>query len=128
MSNRALAGTRAIHPRAIKELGEEASIVALGVARDLRSGVIPPDMYDQSWAKPEPFGRPCCILGHIRKRLGNYYFKGAWTGWPSGSLGLLDLFLSVHPSNPILAADAIERYIYDGSETPWSTKDLCGND
>jgi hypothetical protein len=40
----------------------------------------------------------------------------------------MDLFLWSRPSDPILAADAIERYIYDGSETPWTSNDLCGND
>ena len=44
MSNREITtATRTIHPRALAALGEKACIVALGVARDLLDGTIPPD-------------------------------------------------------------------------------------
>lgn len=102
-----LTETRQIHPRALVELGEEACIVALGVARDLRSGVIPARQFNMDrWC-----GTACCIAGHIGARIGIPWF------WDQHCD--LDLFESYHPSDPILAADAIERYVYLGSETPW---------
>lgn len=123
MSNRHEVEGRTIHPRALKELGEEACIVALGVARDLRSGVIPPEAYDQQFASVWMAGccdTPCCMMGYIRKRLGNLHFYGAFNGaWRFGN-ALGELFAGDHPSDPILAADALERYVYDGSETPWT--------
>jgi hypothetical protein len=30
------------------------------------------------------------------------------------------LFAGGHPSNPKLAANAIERFVYDGSKRPWA--------
>lgn len=103
MSSRQQSDTLPIHPYALIELGEEACIVALGVARDLRSGAIPPEKFDMRWF--------CCIAGWMRIR-----------GVETGTLSLADvgdLFSASHPSDPQLAADAIERYIYDGSRTPW---------
>lgn len=113
MSNRHEVEGRTIHPRALEELGEEACIVALGVARDLRSGVIPPEKYDQG-RYMHACGAACCIAGHMRDRLG---LRGHFTVL---SPALMDLFGGLHPSIPHLAVDAIERYIYDGSETPWT--------
>lgn len=65
MSNRQESDVRIIHPRALAELGEEACIIALGVARDLRSGVTPPERYNQL----NYCGASCCIAGHIAERL-----------------------------------------------------------
>lgn len=129
MSNRHEVEGRTIHPRALKELGEEACIVALGVARDLRSGVIPPENYDQG----NSCGTSCCIAGHMSARiiadgsipsaLKATDFESMqdemWCRWEESSAALWNLF-DINPSDPILAADAIERYIYDGSETPWA--------
>jgi hypothetical protein len=109
--------SRTIHPTAIAKLGYEACIVALGVARDLRSGVIPPEEYNQvNLGEFSPC--PCCIAGHIGRRM------GVWPSRISMRLGLLGqvgygLFSGGNPSDPQLAADAIERCIYDGSDTPW---------
>ncbi len=122
MSNRQESQVRTIHPRAIKELGEEACIVALGVAADLRSGVIPPEEYDQrDWC-----GTSCCIAGHIADRIGiasraegNSFPVLSWASRVD-SEGLYQLFGGAHPSDPHLAADAIERYVYDHSQTPWT--------
>ena len=116
MSNRQESQVRTIHPRAIKGLGEEACIVALGVARDLRSGVIPAEKFNMGVF----CGTACCIAGHIAGRLGVPVFKllESLLDQPSGSY--LDLFSSRHPSDPYLAADAIERSIYGGSETAWT--------
>src|ERR1700677_1180202 len=54
-----------IHPTALEELGYEASIIALGVAKDLRSGAIKPENYDQG----SVCGTACCIAGHITARM-----------------------------------------------------------
>lgn len=122
MSNRSSAGeTRTIHPCALAELGEEACIVALGVARDLRSGVIPPERYSQE----EYCGMACCIAGHIALRLGEdvMQFVNRRSIINSDSLrwDSTSLFGNSQAELPDVAADAIERYVYDGSETPWST-------
>lgn len=112
--------TRTIHPRALAELGEEACIVALGVALDLRSGVIRPETFDMRIF----CGSACCIVGHIHQRMGItlHEFKkrvspaGYWIDAPNA---LLNLLSGSNPSDPILAADAIYRYVFDGSETSW---------
>lgn len=105
--------TRTIHPRALKELGEEACIVALGVARDLRSRVIPPENFHMRYLRKgySACGSACCIAGWMLIRGVDYdYLQAAEVG---------DLFNFNKPSDPLLAADAIERFVYDGSETPW---------
>ena len=110
MSSRQQSDTLPIHPYALIELGEEACIVALGVARDLRSGAIPPEKFDMRWVLPSAScGSGCCIAGWMLIR-GVHIRHFADVG---------DLFSTSHPSDPQLAADAIERYIYDGSRTPW---------
>ena len=111
MSNRQFMTTRTLHPKALAALGEEACIVALEVARDLRDGTIPPERYDQAHI----CGSACCIAGHMARRLD----VNALTLLVIHDLAA-DLFNDVHPSDPLLAADAIERYVYDGSETPWN--------
>lgn len=121
MSRRHEAEGRTIHPRAIAELGEEACIVALGVARDLRSGAIPPEDYDQDQLFPiaaiaDGCGTPCCIAAHIAHRMGVapdqiFHKLQSWIG---------GLFSSrTNAATPLQAADAIERYVYDGAEKPW---------
>lgn len=112
--------TRTIHSRALAELGEEACIVALGVARDLRSGVIPPETFDMKTF----CGSACCIIGHIHKRMGitlhQFRKRVSPTGfWIDAPNALINLLSGKNPSDPMLAADAVERYVYDGSETPW---------
>jgi hypothetical protein len=117
MSNRHEIEGRTVHPRALAELGEDACIVALGVARDLRSGAIPPQNYNQAFY----CGTSCCIGGHIAGRLGEHPEAFAVRILRRNiMIGVGDgLFCSSHPSDPILAADAIERYVFLGSETPW---------
>lgn len=123
--------TRTIHARALHTLGEEAAIVMLGVARDLRSGVIPPDEYEQAryYNDAAPCGTPNCIGGHTAARLGlrshaeviDWVVKvslreGVDISW----IGLHNLFNPGHPSVPHLAADSIERYVYEGADDPWA--------
>jgi len=110
MSNRQFITARTLHPKALAALGEEACIVALEVARDLRDGTIPPERYNQAYI----CGSACCIAGHMARRLGVNVVT-LFTHDLSA-----DLFNGGHPSDPFLAADAVERYVYDGSETPWN--------
>ena len=118
MSNRQLTTeTRTLHPRALNALGEEACIVMLGVAADLRSGVIPPENYDQS----RGCGTSCCIAGHTMYRLGeDGSSPWMWKVAKKDSSALSNLFSGAYPSNPQRAARAIERYIYEGADKPWA--------
>jgi hypothetical protein len=109
---------RTIHPRALATFGEEVCVVMLGVARDLRDGTISPENYDQK----NYCGTACCIAGHVAARLDMCVreFIDLQTRddalWNSGYGAL---FRGSNPSDPLLAADAIERYVYDGAERPW---------
>jgi hypothetical protein len=101
MSNRSLtAESRTIHPRALTALGEKACLVMLGECCT-----------------------SCCIAGHVVRRLGIglgdlVYTPAAWAdaALQNRSGGL---FGATHPSDPQLAARAIERYIYEGADDPW---------
>ena len=125
MSDRRLADVRTIHPRTLSIWDEATCLVALEVARDLRSGAIPPEEYDQrSFTKSlSTCGTACCIAGHIALRMSEPVerFIGR-SGYFSGDSQnrAARLFSGSQPSDPILAADAIERFVIDGSETPWS--------
>ncbi len=123
MSDRKLADVRTIHPRTLSIWGEATCLVAIEVARDLRSGVIPPEEYDQGEYGGFSFcGTACCIAGHIARRLevNVHLFAGTTMHRDPGVAYSPGLFGGGNPSDPILAADAIERYVYDGSNTPWS--------
>lgn len=77
MSTRHPTNARTFHPRALAALGAPACIAMLSVARDLRSGAIPPEHYDQQ----RSCGTACCIYGHMVYRINNEYQKrldGAW--------------------------------------------------
>ena len=125
MSDRRLADVRTIHPRTLSIWDEATCLVALEVARDLRSGAIPPEEYDQgSFTKSSGrCGAACCIAGHIALRMGGpvELFIGR-SGYFSAEYPnrIARLFAGGQPSDPILAADAIERFVIDGSETPWT--------
>src|SRR4029077_3296413 len=108
---------RTIHQIAIDVLGMEACIVALGVARDLRSGKIPPEEYDQGTLWGTARRTACCIEGHIRRRMGRRIIQSTDDNLIYHGRGL---FAGSNPSDPILAADAIERFVYDGSQSPWA--------
>ena len=124
MSNRSLTNeTRTIHPRALSALGEKACIVMLGVAADLRSGVIPAERYDQKNYGYMECGTPCCIAGHLARRLGEDLLDIIWSDRVVADHALPNshggLFAGEHRSDPQLAARAIERYIYEGADNPW---------
>ena len=116
MSNRAIAGQcRTIHPRAIAALGERICIAMLGVARDLRSGAIVPEKFNMRTS----YGTARCIFGHMQLRLSDDDGGKLRKTWLSRNYGLTNLFDGGSPSDPQLAARAIERYVYDGADDPW---------
>jgi hypothetical protein len=104
---------RTIHPSALSEFGYKTCIAFLEVARDLRSGVIPPENYNQ-W---NFCGTACCIAGHTAARLGLDVeeFVDSMRGYAKRS----GLFTGSLTATPQLAADAIERCVYDYSDNPW---------
>jgi len=121
-----------IHDRALNALGLETAIVMLEVARDLRSGAIEAENYDQN-----RFGRderiytdegmkdcntPCCIWGHVCHRMGIY----SWSDRATSAENMTDkdralgwLFASVEDATPKRAAQAIENYVISGMDHPW---------
>jgi hypothetical protein len=116
MSNRATAGQcRTIHPRAIAALGERICIVMLGVARDLRSGAIAPEEFNMGTL----CGTARCICGHMELRLSDDDVGKLRKTWVGRNYGLTNLFDGGSPSDPQLAARAIERYVYEGADDPW---------
>ena len=122
MSDRKLAESRVIHSRALAAWGEETCFVALKVADDLRSGAIPPEEYDQTSFFPSKCGSACCIAGHIALRMKELVESllgrsGYFTAHYHDPISRL--FSGAHPSDPQLAADAIERFVFDGSDNPW---------
>ena len=125
MSDRKLADVRTIHPRALSIWDEATCLVALEVARDLRSGAIPPEEYDQgSFTKLEGrCGTACCIAGHIAIRMKEPVetLLARMDYWHAPSSSPTSrLFSGSLISNPRLAADAIERFVISGSEDPWT--------
>lgn len=126
MSNREITA-RTIHPDSIAELGLQECIVALEVARDLRSGAIPPEDYDQDQLYPlvaiaDGCGTPCCIAAHIahRMRVAPDRIFNKLQPWIYGLFSSRTDSLQAD-DDPIHAADAIERYVYDGDKQPWRT-------
>src|SRR5713226_2121070 len=113
---------REVNPEVVNYLGFEVVTELLGIARDLRSGVIPPEMYDQFTLPNDPFpdcSTPCCILGHLKRRLDHKLYQAFRLLWISDRGRLCDLFNAFHPSDPQLAAVAIERYLFEASNDPW---------
>ncbi len=112
-----LSDVRVFHPRALRELGLLGCTVALGVARDLRTGAIPPENYDQRYLKPEssPCGTACCIAGHMAERGVSYCSLGR----VNSDIFCDPRYLLVSVPTPAQAADAIERYVYDGAKQCW---------
>lgn len=123
--NTACAATdcRTIHAGALAELGLAACMVALEVARDLRSGAIPPERFCQlSYC-----GAACCIAGHMAERMNVGVVYWAVVDWALQrrleSTRIHELFHGNQPSDPMLAADAIENYIYNYARHPWTRHD-----
>lgn len=120
-SRQDLSETRTIHPSAVAEVGERVVLEMLGVARDLRSGAIPPEEFNQRHF----CGTPCCIAGHVALRIaGRNRFEdviGLFYNDTDNlkSVSLMRLFSGRYPSDPALAARAIERYVFWGSKDPW---------
>lgn len=127
------AEVRTIHPEVIKEIGMDVAIELLGVARDLRDGTIESDNFDMSCImRYSPCcGTVCCIAGWVAHRMDKraeelfmtYTNKSVpgleWKVSSDGHNRLLNLCNGQNPSSPPLAADAIERYVYDYAIAPW---------
>ncbi len=115
MSDRKLTGTRVVHPLALTEMGAEGCAIALGVAHDFRSGVIPAEKYDQRYCAPWlAYEAPCCILAHMMQRGARGVGRSL-----SSNLFTHPRWLPVPTPTPAQAADAIERYVYDGAKQCW---------
>jgi len=123
MSDRKLVESRTIHSRALELWGEETCLAALEVARDLRSGAIPPEEYDQGtfYKIDSRCGTACCIAGHIAFRMREpVEFFISRSGYFSPiSRPSYRLFAGSRPSDPQLAADAIERFVFECPSDPW---------
>lgn len=137
---------RVIHPEVIQELGVELAMELLKVGHDLRTGVIPAHEFDmRNFHTPlydediNPCGTAHCIAGWVSYRVGKHYhtlfYKGSFQGCISdgpaaqrplpGFEGLraydppLRILFYKHPSDPQMAADAIEQYVYNYAADPW---------
>ena len=137
MSNKTRDGnTHVIHERALKVLGLEMVLVILGVARDLRNGVIEefdmkyfykeqkdwsPHRPTEMWRSATECGTPLCIWGHTASRLGMsaQHGRNVFDGLRDKDCSLGYLFAASNPSDPMMAARAIERYVLEGSDDPW---------
>jgi hypothetical protein len=125
MSDRNRIDAAVIYERALRALGLERSLALLGVAQDLRSGRIPPEMFDMA-DYGEQCGTPCCMWGHLMEREGvsdNVLRAEECSVIRSRDHAFYLLTTSHRPSDPILAADAIERYVLGGSDDPWRSSD-----
>jgi hypothetical protein len=121
MSDRNRVDAAAIHDRALRALGLERSLALRGVARDLRSGRIEHRRFHMG-AFGRGCGTPCCVWGHVMEREG--VFSAVQRSFLCEEISLKDpafinLTLAFNPSDPVLAADAIERYVLEGSDDPW---------
>lgn len=119
MSNRQSTQVRTIHPDTLAEVGEAVAVEMLAVARDLRSGAIPPEEFDMSTA----CGTACCIWGHMKWNLNRetrIRIGKLWVSQTHENAWLGNLFRGTHPSDRLLAVDAIERYVYDHAAQPWA--------
>jgi hypothetical protein len=118
---------RAFHPQVISEIGLETALAFLEVANDLRSGVIPPENFNMVYFD---CGTAHCIGGWVAyrmKRNARDMFYGrhghaaaSWNGNDFVYPPLWYLFHVCNPSDPKLAADAIERYLYTYAANPWA--------
>lgn len=115
MSGRQERSVRKIHPKWLSLIGDEACLEMLAIARDLRSGVITPEEYDQKIL----CGSACCIMGHLRDRVSLGTYRKIEDCWYGPHDALMELFSSGRPSDPQLAADAIERLVFDNAANPW---------
>jgi hypothetical protein len=120
MSDRKLDDARTIHPDCIAAVGEEVCLALLSVARDLRSGAIPPEHYYQgSWC-----GTAQCIWGHAATRLGRYNkmeISVAGRKLMEKDAGLHELFMGAGGAfaSPDQAANAIESWLFTHAKFVW---------
>ena len=120
------AEVRTIHPEVINEIGMEAAITMLSVGRDLRDGTIKPRLFNMKVIKDDlSCGTAHCIAGWVAFRMNTTHIElfvrdgRSWNVSKDGHPRLNNLFGSGYPSEPALAADAIDRYVYDYEKYPW---------
>lgn len=118
-----------LHPTPVKLLGEEVVMTLLQIAKDLRSGKIPRQNFNM---RHFDCGSAHCIAGWTAT-----YLNTSWKTlfYHEATSGIMDeshlfpaikdpilhnLFASNHPNDPIRAADAIERYVFNYDPLPWS--------
>lgn len=133
------ADTRTIHPEVLKELPLNVIMELLKVGNDLRTGVIPPHQFDMRWYNS--FNFTCgdhvhCIAGWVGARLKTSYRTLFYVGdrkiindnGPAAEKydengqpynPPLRILFQSHPSDPQMAADAIEQYVFNYAEDPW---------
>lgn len=129
MSDRQQADTNiVIHERALNSLGLKISLILLSVARDLRSGVIENDQYNQrTFGNWDGCNTACCIWGHACSRMGITNWKERRTSANkliSNDKALSNLFAAIPIASmrrmyPEQAAEAIENYVLKGHDRPW---------
>lgn len=124
MSGRQDQSVRTIHPKSLALVGDAICLEMLTLARDLRSGAVPPESYNQKRLYGD-CGTACCILGHLRQRVSPKAYVKLKHSWFEKDGGLVELFAGYHPSDPQRAADAIERFVFDGSDNPWQVSQPC---
>lgn len=117
---------KALSDLAIRECGgARIPLALLEVARKMRTGEIQESLYDQRhYSVTRACGTVCCIWGWLDIELRVSALEEIFIQTSSAvRKGLRNLFQS-HPldwKDPTTteAADAIERYVLNGSETPW---------
>lgn len=116
--------TRSVHPQVISEIGLAGALALLEVAQDLRSGAISAEQFDMNslWSDCGSVG---CIAGWAMFKLGHEDVftdeNDYWIESADGVWRLARLFGTHNPSDPLQAADAIERYVYEWHSDPWLT-------
>lgn len=126
---------RTIHPEVFNEMTVEAAFAMLEIAKELRDGTIKRKEfcmihYHGPTNDPE-CGTSHCIAGWIQTKLGipssrlrtdkflGFIKPNSISEWPSA---LAHLFGGSHKSDPQLAADAIEQYLFKHAKLAWYSK------
>ena len=131
---------RTIHPKVLQELPMEVITELLQVANDLRTGVIPPEHFIMSNfnttlrnSEGEDCGTAHCIAGWVAFRLKTHHRKLFYNGengpadfGPGGHEPPLRKLFYNRPSDPVMAADAVEAYVYDYDDDPWRAAGYAG--
>lgn len=125
---------RPFHPSVLAELPIEVALELKQVGLDLASGVIPSYQFDMSL-----YNQPCrlpdgscgtayCIAGWVAFRMRQPYFDLFYQdGGPARERYVDGVYCNTpmrilfcrHPSDPQMAARAVEEYLYNYADDPW---------